>query len=54
MWSSTGFQPHDGIDGTKKADELAKAAAVREPIPDKAKWMVQLGAAAMGELRKDM
>jgi ribonuclease HI len=43
---------HYGIDGNKKADKLAKAAAVRGPIPDEAKQMVRLRAAAKRVVRK--
>jgi hypothetical protein len=43
---------HDGIDGNEKADELAKAAAVRGPMPKEAKRMVRLGAAAKRVVRE--
>jgi ribonuclease HI len=43
---------HDGIDGNEKADELAKTAAVRGPIPEEAKRMVRLGAAAKRVVRE--
>jgi hypothetical protein len=47
---------HVGIDGNEKANELTKTAAVRGPMPEEAKQMVQLGAAAkrmVGELAKE-
>jgi ribonuclease HI len=37
---------HVGIDGNEKADELAKAAAVRGPLPVEAGQLISLGAAA--------
>jgi hypothetical protein len=43
---------HDGIDGNEKADELVKAAAVRGPMSEEAKWMVQLRAAAKRVVRE--
>jgi ribonuclease HI len=43
---------HVGIDGNEKADELAKAAAVRGPMPEEAKRMVRLGAAAKRVVRE--
>jgi hypothetical protein len=43
---------HDDIDGNEKADELAKAAAVRGPMSNKANHMVWLGAAAKRVVRE--
>jgi hypothetical protein len=43
---------HEGIDGNEKVDELVKTAAVRGSMPDEAKWMVRLGAAAKRVVRE--
>jgi hypothetical protein len=43
---------HEGIDGNEKADELAKTAAVRGPMPNEAEGMVRLGAAAKRAVRE--
>jgi ribonuclease HI len=43
---------HEGIDSNEKTDKLAKAAAVRGPMPDEAERMVQLGAAAKRVVRE--
>jgi hypothetical protein len=45
-------QAHVGIDGNEKADELAKAVAVRGSMPEEAKQMVQLGDAAKRVVRE--
>jgi ribonuclease HI len=42
----------EGIDGNEKADELAKAATVRRPLPVEMKQMVRLGAAAKRVVRE--
>jgi hypothetical protein len=36
---------HVGIDGSEKADRLAKVAAVRGPLPVEAEQLIRLGAA---------